>query len=62
MDMADGMADGGTGERSRSWSRSWARVPWRGFSNCSLLHGTVLRSTRLWLRSRSSRTHDLVLV
>ena len=36
-------------------------VPWRGLDG-PLLHGTVLRSTRIWLCPRSSRTHHLVLV
>src|SRR5712672_2749189 len=40
---------------------AWAGVAWRGFSDCSLLCRTLLRSTRLWLRPCSSRTHHLVL-
>ena len=54
------MAEVGTGETEPLWS--WAWVPWRGFSDCSILCRTLLRSTRLRLRACSSRTYHLVLV
>jgi hypothetical protein len=59
MDTEEGgTAEAGMGEPERLLGSGCLG----GFSDCSLLCSTLLRSTRLWLRPCSSRTHHLVLV